>query len=46
MSEENIKYVVLVSYTRGNIFEYIHQGVAVAMDSAGRVIKIWGDKTT
>ena len=39
MSEENIKYVDLVSSTRGNIVENIHQGVAVAMDSEGRVIK-------
>ena len=43
MSEENNKYVDLVSSTRGNIVENIHQGVAVAMDSEGRVIKKWGD---
>ena len=42
MSEENIKYVDLVSSTRGNIVENIHQGVAVAMDSEGRVIKKMG----
>jgi L-asparaginase II len=46
MSEENIKYVDLVSSTRGNIVENIHQGIAVAMDSEGRVIKKWGDITT
>ena len=46
MSEENNKYVDLVSSTRGNIVENIHQGVAVAMDSEGRVIKKWGDITT
>ena len=47
MSEENIKtYVDLVSSTRGNIVENIHQGIAVAMDSEGRIIKQWGDITT
>ena len=39
MSEENIKFADLVTSTRGNIVENIHQGVAVAMDSEGRVIK-------
>ena len=47
MSKENInKYVDLVSSTRGNVVENIHQGIAVAMDSEGRVIKQWGDITT
>jgi len=46
MSEENIKFVDLVASTRGNIVENIHQGIAVAMDSEGRVIKKWGDITT
>ena len=47
MSKENInKYVDLVSSTRGNVVENIHQGIAVAMDSEGRVIKQWGDTTT
>mgnify|MGYP006165762141 CR=1 FL=1 len=46
MSEENIKFADLVTSTRGNIVENIHQGVAVAMDSEGRVIKKWGDITT
>jgi L-asparaginase II len=41
-----VKYVDLVSSTRGNIVENIHQGIAVAMDSEGRVIKKWGDITT
>ena len=46
MSEENIKFADLVTSTRGNLVENIHQGVAVAMDSEGRVIKKWGDITT
>ena len=47
MSKENFnKYVDLVSSTRGNVVENIHQGIAVAMDSEGRVIKQWGDITT
>ena len=47
MSEENkAKFVDLVQVTRGEITENIHQGVAVAMDSEGRVIKKWGDITT
>ena len=46
MSEETIKFVDLVSSTRGNIVENIHQGVAVVMDSEGRVIEKWGDITT
>ena len=44
MSEKNInKYVDLVSSTRGDVVENIHQGIAVAMDSEGRIIKQWGD---
>jgi len=31
MSEENIKFADLVTSTRGNLVENIHQGVAVAM---------------
>ena len=47
MSEENkVKFVDLVQVTRGDITENIHQGVAVAMDSTGRIIKQWGDVTT
>ena len=47
MSEENkAKFVDLVSSTRGNIVENIHQGVAVVMDSEGRVIEKWGDITS
>jgi len=46
MSEENIKYVDLVSSTRGNIVENIHQGVAIAIDSDYRIIKKWGDTQT
>lgn len=47
MSAENIiKYVDLVSSTRGNVVENIHQGIAVAMNSEGRVIKQWGDIST
>ena len=40
MSEENkAKFVDLVQVTRGEITENIHQGVAVAMESSGRIIK-------
>ena len=47
MSEQIInKYVDLVSSTRGDVVENIHQGIAVAMDSEGRIIKQWGDITT
>ena len=47
MSEENKeKFVDLVQVTRGDITENIHQGVAVAMDSTGRIIKQWGDVKT
>ncbi|NKA01373.1 MAG: hypothetical protein EBV81_05115, partial [Proteobacteria bacterium] len=47
MSKENIQtYVDLVSSTRGNVIENIHQGIAVAMDSEGRIIKQWGDIKT
>ena len=47
MSEENkAKFVDLVSSTRGNIVENIHQGVEVVMDSEGRVIEKWGDITS
>ena len=47
MSEENKeKFVDLVQVTRGDVTENIHQGVAVAMDSTGRIIKQWGDVKT
>ena len=47
MSEENkAKFVDLVQVTRGEITENIHQGVAIAMESSGRIIKQWGDVTT
>ena len=47
MSEESkAKFVDLVQVTRGDITENIHQGVAVAMDSTGRIIKQWGDVKT
>ena len=47
MSEENKEnFVDLVQVTRGDITENIHQGVAVAMDSTGRIIKQWGDVKT
>ena len=47
MSQENkAKFVDLVQVTRGEITENIHQGVAIAMESSGRIIKQWGDVTT
>ena len=38
-----MKFVSMVNVTRGKEIESSHQGVAVCIDSSGKVLREWGD---
>jgi L-asparaginase II len=38
-----MKFVSMVNVTRGKEIESSHQGVAVCIDSSGKILREWGD---